>query len=162
MKANKILCPTDFSHYTDAALTYASSLAAESGATLYIAHVDEFRDTSATLGEAALGYASPWSVMDRSEVRNQLTQVTPTVPSVQFEHRYLVGSPVREIVAFAAREHVDLIVMGSHGRTGLSRMLMGSVAEGVARRAPCPVLIVKQPIAETQEHPSDEAMVLQK
>jgi nucleotide-binding universal stress UspA family protein len=160
MNTQRILCPTDFSHFTDAALSYASSLAAESGAKLYIAHVDEYRDSSAALGEAAVVYA-PWGVTDRNDVRKQLDQVRPTLPRVACEHRYLEGAPVREIVDFAERENIDLIVMGSHGRTGLSRLLMGSVAEGVARRAACPVLIVKQPSASAQESPSDDAMVLQ-
>lgn len=160
MNTQRILCPTDFSHFTDAALSYASSLAAESGATLYIAHVDEYRDSSAALGEAAISYAAPWGVTDRSEVRQRLDQVKPTLSHVAFEHRYLEGAPVREIVDFARREDIDVIVMGSHGRTGLSRLLMGSVAEGVARRAPCPVLIVKQPVKNAQESPSDDAMVL--
>jgi nucleotide-binding universal stress UspA family protein len=160
MNARKILCPTDFSHFTDAALSYASALAAESGATLYIAHVDEYRDSSALLGEAAIAYA-PWGVTDRSEVRRQLDLVKPTLSHVAVEHRYLEGAPVHEIVDFAQRENIDLIVMGSHGRTGLPRLLMGSVAEGVARRAPCPVLIVKQPSVNAQEKSSDNEMVLQ-
>jgi nucleotide-binding universal stress UspA family protein len=160
MNTRRILCPTDFSHFTDAALSYASSLAAESGATLFIAHVDEYREANAALGEAAFAYAAPWGVADRSEVRRQLEQVQPTLSHVAFERRYLEGDPVREIVAFAQREQVDLIVMGSHGRTGLSRLLMGSVAEGVARRAACPVLIVKQPSPIVGENPTDDAMVL--
>ncbi len=160
MNARKILCPTDFSQHTDAALGYASALAAESGATLYIVHVDEYRNASAALGEVALNYNAPWEAADRSEVRQKLKQVKPTVSRVDFEHRYLEGGPVHEIIDFAARERMDLIVMGSHGRTGLSRLLMGSVAEGVARRAPCPVLIVKQPVPATQDNSLDDAMVL--
>ena len=161
MNMRKIVCPTDFSDFTAAALSYASTLAAESGAKLYILHVDEYRDSSAAMGEAALNYPAPWGLTDRSDVHKQLDQVKPTFARVDFEHRYLEGGPVREIVDFAARENVDLIVMGSHGRTGLSRLLMGSVAEGVARRAPCPVLIVKQPVPNALESPPDDAMVLQ-
>jgi len=161
MNARRILLPTDFSQFNDAALGYASSLAAESDATLYIVHVDEYRDASAALGEAAINYSAPWGVADRSEIRKQLDQVKPTIPRVDYEHRYLEGGPIHEIVAFAEREHIDLIVMGSHGRTGLARLLMGSVAEGVARRAPCPVLIVKQPVASVPEIEPDDALVFQ-
>ena len=160
MNIRKILCPTDFSQFTDAALSYASALAAESGATLYIVHVDQYRDSSAALGEASVAYA-PWAVVDRSEVRKQLEQVQPASPRVAYDHRYLEGAPIREIVGFAERENIDLIVMGSHGRTGLARLLMGSVAEGVARLASCPVLIVKQPMAKAEESPSDDTLVLQ-
>jgi universal stress protein A len=160
MNTQRILCPTDFSHFTDAALSYASSLAEESGAKLFIAHVDEYREADAALGEAAIAHTAPWSVVDRSEVRRQLEKVQPTLSHVTFERRYLKGDPVREIVAFAEREQIDLIVMGSHGRTGLPRLLMGSVAEGVARRAPCPVLIVKQPANAVAEGATDDALVL--
>jgi nucleotide-binding universal stress UspA family protein len=62
------------------------------------------------------------------------------------------GIPVTEIIDFAEREHIDLIVMASHGRTGLWRILMGSVAEGVMRKAACPVLIVKQPRHKDERH----------
>lgn len=160
MYVNKILCPTDFSPSTEAALKYASMLAVEAGATLIIAHVDEYRDASAALGEAALMYVDPRDV-DRSEVRQKLHALRPTNPHVVYEHRYLEGGPIHEIVAFAEREYVDLIVMGSHGRTGLARLLMGSVAEGVARRAPCPVLIVKQPLVEKKGAAPDDSLVLQ-
>jgi universal stress protein A len=160
MNVTKILCPTDFSPHTEAALKYASALAAESGATLIIAHVDEYRDASAALGEAALVYADPLGE-DRSEIRRKLEEIRPTNSRVVYEHRYLEGGPIHEIVAFAEREHVDLVVMGSHGRTGLARLLMGSVAEGVARRASCPVLIVKQPMEETPAVARDDSLVLQ-
>jgi nucleotide-binding universal stress UspA family protein len=76
--------------------------------------------------------------------------VVPTVRRVQYQHHYLKGSPVAEITGFAEREQIDLIVMASHGRTGLWRLLMGSVAEGVLRRAHCPVLIIKQPSAQRE------------
>lgn len=159
MNIQKILCPTDFSHFTDAALGYASSLAAESGALLYIVHVDECRGVNAATGEASV-YAATLGLADRSAVRRHLEQVEPTLPHVAFEHRYMEGEAVHEIVAFAEREQVDLIVMGSHGRAGLSRLLMGSVAEGVTRRATCPVLIVKQPSPSVEASPVDDARVL--
>jgi len=161
MNLKKILCPTDFSPFNEAALKYASVLAGETGATLIIAHIDEYREASAALGEAALTYIGPIGAEDRSEIRKKLESVQPTKPGIVCEHRYLEGGPIHEIVAFAEREHVDLIVMGSHGRTGLARLLMGSVAEGVARRAPCPVLIVKQPAAVTPIDAPDESLVLQ-
>jgi len=147
MNLQRILFPTDFSHDNDAALAYASTIAAESDALLYIVHVDETHAVSPSLGEAGYVYPLAYDANDRAEVRDQLSRITPTVPGVHYEHHYLQGSPVTEIVKFAQREHVELIVMASHGRTGLSRLLMGSVAEGVLRRAPCPVLVVKQPTA---------------
>jgi nucleotide-binding universal stress UspA family protein len=66
------------------------------------------------------------------------------------KHRFFRGSPVVEILKFAQQAEIDLIVMGSHGRTGIFRLLMGSVAEAVMRKAPCPVLVVKQPVQATE------------
>ncbi len=63
------------------------------------------------------------------------------------------GDPAREILRVAAENECDLIVMGTHGRTGLERVLMGSVAEAVSRKAPCPVLTAKPP--QVQEKPED-------
>jgi hypothetical protein len=71
----------------------------------------------------------------------------PTVSAVRFEHWFLNGPSSGEIVALAKAENVDLIVMSSHGRSGLSRILLGSTAEAVMRLAPCPVLVVKQPVS---------------
>jgi universal stress protein A len=145
MNAKRILVPTDFSQYNEAALEYASTLASEAGATLYIVHVDEIGDLSAAMGEAAYLYAQSWDDPIRREVRERLAQVKPTIAGVRFEHHCLRGAPVTEILDFVDREKIDLIVMASHGRTGLSRLLMGSIAEGVVRQAACPVLVVKQP-----------------
>ena len=145
MNVKRILFPTDFSHCNDAALEYVSTLAAESGAVLYIVHVDEWANVSTAMGEPAYLCPPGWDLDGRREVRKRLTNVIPSVASAHYEHHYLAGSPVREILKFAEREHVDLIVMASHGRTGLARLLMGSIAEGVMRGAKCPVIVVKQP-----------------
>jgi nucleotide-binding universal stress UspA family protein len=145
MNVQRILFPTDFSQYNDAALQYASTLAAEADALLYIVHVDEMRDLNAAMGESGYLIAAAVAHEGRPELRRRLEEVVPTTAEVIHEHYYLRGSPVTEILRFAERENVDLIVMGSHGRTGLSRLLMGSIAEGVMRKAPCPVLVVRQP-----------------
>ena len=144
----RILFPTDFSHYNDACAEVRISLSRGSGALLYIVHVDEMQDLDATMGEAGYLMAAALAPEGRPEIRKRLEQVLPTNKDVAYEHCYLRGSPVAEILEFAERENVDLIVMASHGRTGLARLLMGSVAEGVMRKAPCPVLIVKQPATE--------------
>jgi nucleotide-binding universal stress UspA family protein len=74
-----------------------------------------------------------------------LGKVVPPDPAVPVIRRLVTGDPASEIPRVAKEEKVDLIVMGTHGRTGLLRMLMGSVAELVVRRAPCAVLTVRQP-----------------
>jgi nucleotide-binding universal stress UspA family protein len=80
-----------------------------------------------------------------------LGEVRPTEPDVGFAQRLLCGKPADEIVRCAEEEGVDMIVMGTHGRRGLSRLLMGSVSEAVVRRAPCPVLTIKLPHHEMAE-----------
>ena len=161
MNIKKILFPTDFSQCNHAALEYASRLASESGALLYIVHADDMERIAATMSDAGYPYPSPWDDEGRRKAHLKLRKVIPTVPGVKCRHRYLDGAPTAQIVSFAERKGVDLIVMGSHGRSGLARILMGSTAEGVMRRAPCPVLIIKQPAEEKmnkeQEQPAASA-----
>ena len=150
MNIKSILFPTDFSHYNDAALEYASVLAAEAKATLHIIYVHDVRDLSAATGEASSIFAATWQ-QEKRAAEKRLNKVVPTVAGVAYEHYCVVGDPVTDILAMAEGKKADLIVMASHGRTGLSRLLIGSIAEAVMRRAPCPVLIVKQP-SKQDEH----------
>lgn len=147
MNIQNILFPMDFSTDNGAALEYASRLAAESGARLHVVHVHDTRDIGLAMGEASFVYAEKWEE-ERCEAEKRLKKVVPTVPTVKCAYQSLLGMPDAEIVAYAADHNIDLIVMASHGRSGLSRLLMGSVAEGVLRKASCPVLIVKQPQAK--------------
>lgn len=141
----KILFPTDFSRLGQTALEMATALAKERGATLLIAHVEE-PPIAYGGGELYYGIEEP----DREEILKMLHAVRPTDPSVPYEHRLLMGSPGGSLVHFAEKEKVDMIVMPTHGRTGLLRLLMGSVAEDVVRKAKCPVLTAKAAVpAET-------------
>lgn len=138
MNAKKILFPTDYSHLSDAALEHATTLARENGATLLIAHIEE-PPIAYGGGEMYYGIPDP----DRNEVERMLAAVKPTDPKVAVSYHLLSGDPAKEIVRLADEEQVDMIVMGTHGRTGIGRMLMGSVAESVVRHAKCPVLTFK-------------------
>ncbi len=150
MNIKTILLPVDFSHSSDAALSFASSLAAESQGLLYLVHVGE--DSPAYLaGYGGFAYTPELAKKIEVENRELLDQIQPTVAGVKHERHYLTGDPAHEILSFAERENVDLIVIGSHGRTGLSRLLLGSIAEAVVRGANCPVLTVKQPPAGSPE-----------
>jgi len=141
MHADKILFPTDFSPASEKALSWATSLARDSGATITIVHVEE-PPLAYGGGEMYIGLNEQAT---EGELRRLLVQVVPHDHQVPFEHKLLVGNPADAIVHAAEEENADLIVMGTHGRTGLTRLLMGSVAEAVVRRAKCPVLTVKQP-----------------
>jgi universal stress protein A len=144
MHAQKILFPTDFSEASRAALAHATNLAADWGAKLLILHVDE---PPIVFGES---FATPPDMS--GQLRRELEAVVPHDPSVAHEHRLRLGAPANEIVGLAAAENVDLIVLGTHGRTGLRRLLMGSVAEEVVRRAPCTVYTVREPREELAGH----------
>jgi nucleotide-binding universal stress UspA family protein len=152
MIVERILHPTDFSEGSAAALKYASLLASDTGARMYIVHVDSLLDIKLPTFPPELvdrSYDAPWG-HERHQIRQRLTTVVPTVPNVAYEHCYLTGWPVAHLLEFAEQKRIDLIVMGSHGRTGWSKLLMGSVAEGVMRGAKCPVLIVKRPIKQPE------------
>jgi universal stress protein A len=139
MKANLIIFPTDFSRCGDAALKMATALARDSGAKLLIVHVEE---PPVAYGGGEMYYGVPDPASD--DLWRMLREVVPTDPAVPFEHRLITGDPSSAIARLAEEEHADMIIMGTHGRTGLTRLLMGSVAEAVVRRAPCPVLTYKQ------------------
>jgi nucleotide-binding universal stress UspA family protein len=142
MNAKRIMCPIDFSEYSDAALRYASSLAQEAGAKLYLVHVD---DSQVPYDAGYAAYIAPPS--NPEVLQQRLEEKRPSIEGVEYEHKLLFGHPADGIVEFAQEHDVDLIVLGTHGRTGVARLLMGSIAEAVVRRAPCPVLTVKMPMA---------------
>jgi nucleotide-binding universal stress UspA family protein len=139
MIARKVLFPTDFSDTGRHALELATSLARDGGGSLVIIHVEE---PPLAYGGGELFYVEE---VDREELKRKLASVVPTDAAVPCTHKLLVGDPADAIIQVAETEEVDLIVMGTHGRRGLTRLLMGSVAEAVVRRATCPVLTVKQP-----------------
>lgn len=138
MTPAKILCPVDFSTLSSAALETATSLARDRGAKLLIVHVQEPAIVYGG-GEFYYGMAEPGP----QELKKMLKEIVPTDPSVGYEHRLLAGDPAESIVQLAETEGVQMIVLATHGRTGLFRMLMGSVAEAVVRKSMCPVLTVK-------------------
>jgi len=138
IRIQKILFPIDFSSYSTQAYFHAIAQAEKHGANLTIVFVYN-PDSTTTPGSQGIEKA------DVGYWRGQLEQVRPTDPSIQVRHVLLQGDPATEIVALARDANMDLIVMGTHGRTGLDRLLMGSVAEKVLREAPCSVLVVKLP-----------------
>ena len=141
MKAKNILCPVDFSECSDASLDLASQLAMENSAKLYIVHVEE---TSAVIRPGLFDRLPPLTWKERYK----LSKAVPTKSGIRFEHKLLIGDPAEKIVEYAKTNDIDLIVMGSHGRTGLLRAIVGSVADAVIRRSPVPVLTLR---ARTRE-----------
>ena len=139
MPAKRILFTTDLSPFSDDAFPLATSVARDRSSELIILHVLELPKAYAP-GEWTFFPLEP----DIEVIKQMLDNVKPTDPSVPCTHRMVSGDPATEIVRVAAEEDVDMIVMSTHGRTGLPRVLMGSVTEAVVRRAPCPVVTFKR------------------
>jgi nucleotide-binding universal stress UspA family protein len=143
MSPRTILHPTDYSELSHAALKYAVEEARFRRAGLIILHtVDTLGPENITFGEVA---SARQPDAYRQRLWDELHHETPGDPTVPVEYLLAEEDPVEAIVRTAAERHCDLIVLGSHGRQGLQRLLNGSVAEQVMRRAPCPVLVVKLP-----------------
>jgi universal stress protein A len=118
MNAKKILLPVDFSTAGEAALKMATMLARDSGATLIVLHVEE-PPMAYGGGELYYGLTDP----DRSELTRMLHEVKPTDASIPVVYRLVTGDPAMSVVQAAEEEGADFIVVGSHGRTGLGRLL---------------------------------------
>lgn len=134
-----VLVATDFGAASDAALTYGRALAKQFGARLHLLHAAENDFLRA-------------AVMDphglKAAVARQLEQRLTAEDRTERSARAVTETadqPSDAIIGYANTHHIDLIVMGTHGRTGVSRMLVGSVAARVVRGAPCPVLTVRHP-----------------
>lgn len=137
-----ILHPTDFSPSAREALQIACSLARAHGAKLILLHAAQ--RPVASVGGMPVPPPPP-PVVDWSGLKRELEAVASGIQDVAVEARLVEGEPAGSIVDLAHQAGADLIVIGSHGRTGLARLLMGSVAEHVVRKAACPVLTVKTP-----------------
>jgi nucleotide-binding universal stress UspA family protein len=136
INVKKILYPTDFSSYSNQAYFHAVALAENHGASLTVLFVYSTTGSTPELHD---------EVSDEAYWKRQLEQIRPVNTRIPVHHVLLEGDPAGEIVRYAQDAAMDLIVMGTHGRTGLERLLMGSVAEKVMRDAPCSVLVVKLP-----------------
>lgn len=137
-----IIAPTDFSDSSRAALEYALDMASPGGRVVVCHVVDDVPLTYGYVG-VVLSSAELRSRMAK-DAEKELEAFLPDAPEgVTVETRILHGSPYLEVVRLAAGEGADLVVMGTHGRSGLQHVLLGSVAEKVVRKSPCPVLVVR-------------------
>jgi universal stress protein A len=136
MKIKKILCPVDFSDFNQAANVYASVLAHANEAEIIYLHI-----LQPDVPYGSYVYINLEKESERE--RKQLEEIKPTIATVKASYVIEPGSPTTRIVEYAEENDVDMIVMGTHGRTGLGRVLMGSIAEAVVRKAECPVLALK-------------------
>ncbi|KAA0141444.1 universal stress protein [Gimesia chilikensis] len=143
----KILVPTDFSEFGQHALLYGCELAKRFGAELHLLNV--VQDAVAMFPEPnMMGTSMNDLVADMQSLAEKQLEEMPGLPGsedLNVVRKVCVGPAFLEIIRYAKEQEIDLIVIGTHGRTGLKHMLLGSVAEKVVRKAPCPVLTVSHP-----------------
>jgi universal stress protein A len=145
MTIQHILVPTDFSAYAEQALDYAIALAKPLQARVTLLHAI----SAVFWGTGDVAMAPPPAYFDalEAEAQQQIEQACTRVREAGLlgETMVVYGVPFERIILAARDHHIDLIVMGTHGRTGLLHVLLGSVAERVVRLAPCPVLVTRNP-----------------
>lgn len=146
MNIKRILFPTDFSGFSKQALKYALSFATRYGAKLYVLHVVESMLELPEFRLFNIPISGPSSRLEK-RLRARLETIIPRSFRRQIEVVPLIryGKSFEEIIRAAEACEADLIVMATHGRTGLDRVVFGSVAEKVILRASCPVLSIKHP-----------------
>lgn len=142
----KILCPVDFSDLSLNALRFAVDLANTFQAELHLLHVFEGYDAISLNPEVALTPMPGWLIKLKEVCHEKLAalpsaELAARCPALVRAHRE--GPAIHEILDYAAHQKIDLIVLATHGRTGLKHLLMGSVAENVVRSAACPVLTIR-------------------
>ena len=145
----RILIPTDFSESARYAFNYAVDLNKVLKARLYLLHVlqdftefSEYNLSPTILPQLYLEFEESAA----RKLEDMLEDMVP--PEISCGSYILHGVPFYEIIQFARKERIDLIILGSHGRTGLKQVLFGHTAEKVVKKAPCPVLTVRHPDAE--------------
>ncbi|HEY9157620.1 universal stress protein [Candidatus Binatus sp.] len=158
---SKIVAATDFSEDSTLALTFAQEIAVKFSAEIVLVHVDQ--PLAPVMMTPELGPAMDVGAMGRiAEEQRMLAQKELDKIAGKLREGGLkvkvqlkVGSPFMEILRAAQSENADLIVLGTHGRTGLAHVLMGSVAERVVQKSPCPVLTIRHPDRKFK-HPLDK------
>ncbi len=157
LKFKSIAVPTDFSDHSLRALPYAVSFAERFGARLRIIYVYE---PSLQVSDVAWVGVDAHALEEEhgTEARRTLDRIlAEQIPDgLEADAEVITGEPVEEIVRFARDEGIDLIVMATHGRGGLSHVLMGSVAGQIVRKAPCPVLTLKHPMTFRADVPDSD------
>jgi len=144
IRLQKILLPTDFSKYSAASTKYACELAAKFDAELHLLHTLETHLASTPNFGFGLDLPKYVSESKAAAEKSLAGILDPKWSEARTVVKAMVeGSPKTEIIAYARKHQIDLIVLSTHGRTGLAHVLMGSVAESVVRTAPCPVLTVR-------------------
>lgn len=144
IQLKRILLPVDFSENADVANNYASALAQQFSAEIHVLHVIEHSIPTFPIYGIDTGPLEHIKEIKKAaeEKLNEWLQAD-WAKGITIVSKITVGTPFVEIISYAKDQDIDVIIMGTHGRSGLSHLLIGSVAENVVRKAPCPVLTVR-------------------
>lgn len=138
-----ILCAVDFSEPSDAAVRYAAELAQKTGARLHLLHA--FQIPMLALPDGAVMPSPEWTASASSRLQKGLDEIADGLEGLEAQTHLVEGLPHTEVERFATENGVDLVVLGTHGRTGLAHLLLGSVAERIVRLSSVPVITVPSP-----------------
>ena len=142
ISVRNILFATDFSATSEAALPYAASIARHFGSTLHLMHV--LSEASLLMMTGGVDYVSMGTIYEdaHTEAKEKLDQVSDRLEGIPHRSYVRHGGLWKNLAGIINENAIDLIVVGTHGRTGLGKLLLGSVAEDILRHASCPVLTV--------------------
>ncbi len=142
ISVKNVLFATDFSATSEAALPYAAAICRRFGSTLHTAHV--LSEASLLMMTGGVDYVSMSTIYEdaHSEAKEQLDQIADRVEGIPHRQYVRHGQVWKHLAEIIDENQIDLLVVGTHGRTGLGKLLLGSVAEGILRHASCPVLTV--------------------
>ena len=147
ISVKNVLYATDFSAISESALPYATAISRRFGSTLHVAHV--LSDSSVLLMTGGVDYVSMGTLYEdaHSTAQEKIQQITTRLGGIPYRTYVRHGQVWANLSSIVAENAIDLIVVGSHGRTGLGKLLLGSVAENILRHSPCPVLTVGPRVA---------------
>lgn len=144
VQVQKILFPIDFSESTEKYIPWVKTLVKQFDATLYLTSVTPDMSNFATFyapHASIKGFQKEVQTGAEKKMKEFIALHFRDVPKI--ETRVLTGRPADRVIELAKQEKIDLIIMGTHGRTGLERTIFGSVADKVVKNAPCPVLTIR-------------------
>ncbi len=147
LKINKVLVPIDFSDYSKSALRYAITFAKQFNAELILVYVVEpiIYPPDFSMGQIAIpSVNTEWDERAREELNKLAKNEIPA--ELKSKTIIKTGKPFVEIIDTASEEDVDIIIIATHGHSGVEHILFGSTAEKVVRKAPCPVLTLREPV----------------
>jgi len=142
-KIKKILFPVDFTFSTDKILPYVREMAQTFDAKLYIIHVVRSAEEFAGFDMGAAWYSSLERDLMKGAEKSMKRLAAEKLDDLgEVDTHIAVGDVVDEIINYVKKQGIDMIIIGTHGRKGLEKVMFGSVAEGVIKEAPCPVLTI--------------------